>query len=177
MQPNWQPHLSNALVQLSPLHADDFETLYAVASDPLIWEQHPNPDRYKREVFTNYFTGAMESGGALLIRDATIHEILGCSRFYDYLPEQHEVKIGYTFFSRACWGKGINRAVKHLMIAHALQYVNTIIFHVGANNHRSRKAMEKLGARFMGEEEVAYYGEASRLNIVYAIRKQDWHLS
>lgn len=175
MQPNWQPNLSNALVQLSPLHTDDFETLYAVASDPLIWEQHPNPDRYKREVFANYFTGAMESGGALLIRDATTHAILGCSRFYDYLPEQNEVKIGYTFFSRNCWGKGINRAVKHLMIAHALQYVNTIIFHVGANNLRSRKAMEKLGARFMGEEEVAYYGEASRLNVVYAITKQDWH--
>lgn len=175
MQLNWQPKLSNALVYLSPLQADDFEALYTVASDPLIWEQHPNPDRYKREVFTNYFTGAMESGGALLIRDATTHEVVGCSRFYDYLPEQNEVKIGYTFFSRSCWGKGINRAVKHLMIAHALQYVHTIIFHVGANNLRSRKAMEKLGARLIGEEEVAYYGEASRLNVVFAITKQDWY--
>jgi RimJ/RimL family protein N-acetyltransferase len=176
MQPNWQPFLSNELVHLSPLQSVDFETLYAVASDPLIWEQHPNPDRYKREVFTNYFTGAMESGGALLIRDAVTNDVVGCSRFYDYLPEQSEVKIGYTFFSRTCWGKGVNRAVKHLMIAHALQYVHTIIFHVGANNLRSRKAMEKLGARFMGEEEVAYYGEASRLNVVYAITKQDWQL-
>jgi N-acetyltransferase len=174
MQPNWQPQLSNELVYLRPLQADDFDTLYAVASDPLIWEQHPNPDRYKREVFTNYFTGAMESGGALLISDATSNEVVGCSRFYDYLPEQSEVKIGYTFFSRTCWGKGINRAVKHLMIAHALQYAHTIIFHVGANNLRSRKAMEKLGARLIGEEEVAYYGEASRLNVVYAITKQDW---
>ena len=176
MQPNWQPFLSNELVNLSPLQSDDFETLYAVASDPLIWEQHPNPDRYKREVFTNYFTGAMESGGALLIRDAVTNDVVGCSRFYDYLPEQSEVKIGYTFFSRTCWGKGVNRAVKHLMIAHALQYVHTIIFHVGANNLRSRKAMEKLGARFMGEEEVAYYSEAIRLNVVYAITKQDWQL-
>ncbi len=175
MQPNWQPQLSNERVHLRPLQADDFDTLYAVASDPLIWEQHPNPDRYKREVFTNYFTGAMESGGALLISDATSSEVVGCSRFYDYLPAQSEVKIGYTFFSRSCWGTGINRTVKHLMIAHALQYVQTIIFHVGANNLRSRRAMEKLGARLIGEEEVAYYGEASRLNVVFAITKQDWH--
>lgn len=174
MQPNWQPQLSNELVYLRPLAADDFEALYAVASDPLIWEQHPNPDRYKREVFTNYFTGAMESGGALLISDANTNEVVGCSRFYDYLPEQSEVKIGYTFFSRGCWGKGINRAVKHLMIAHALQYVDNIVFHVGANNLRSRKAMEKLGAHLVGEMEVAYYGEASRLNVVYTIMKQDW---
>ncbi|MBN8665134.1 MAG: GNAT family N-acetyltransferase [Chitinophagales bacterium] len=174
MQPNWQPNLSNELVHLCPLQAADFEALYAVAADPLIWEQHPNPDRYKREVFTNYFTGAMESKGALLITDAATGAVIGCSRFYDYLPEQREVKIGYTFFSRSCWGKPYNRTVKHLMITHALQYADTIIFHVGANNIRSRKAMEKLGARFIGEEEVAYYGEASRLNVVYAITSQDW---
>jgi RimJ/RimL family protein N-acetyltransferase len=174
MQPNWQPALHHALVNLRPLQADDFEVLYTVASDPLVWEQHPNPDRYKREVFANYFKGAIESGGALLISDAVTNEVVGCSRFYDYVPEQGEVKIGYTFFSRACWGKGVNRTVKHLMIEHALQYVNTIIFHVGAGNLRSRKAMEKLGARFLGEEEVAYYGEASRLNVVYAVTKQDW---
>lgn len=174
MQPNWQPALQNTLVRLRPLKADDFEALYAVAADPLIWAQHPNPDRYKRDVFTNYFTGAMESKGALLIIDAATDAVIGCSRFYDFLPEQSEVKIGYTFFSRNCWGKAYNRTVKHLMIAHALQYADTIIFHVGANNLRSRKAMEKLGARFLGEEEVAYYGEASRLNVVYAVTKQDW---
>jgi hypothetical protein len=43
-------HLKNELVALTPLLAEHFNELYLVAADPLIWEQHPNPDRYKKEV-------------------------------------------------------------------------------------------------------------------------------
>jgi RimJ/RimL family protein N-acetyltransferase len=166
--------LQNDLVVLQPLAAEDFERLLAVASDPLIWEQHPNPDRYKREVFATYFQGAIESGGALLISDAATGEVIGCSRFYDYESGQQEVKIGYTFFARRCWGKGYNAAAKQLMLQHAFQYADSVIFHVGAQNRRSRRAMEKLGAEFLGEEDVAYYGEATKRNVVYRIRKDDW---
>ena len=163
-------HLRNRYVILTPLTADDFESLYAVASDPLIWEQHPNPDRYKREVFMNYFQGALESGGAFLIKNADTEEVIGCSRFYDHFPELKEVKIGYTFFGRSSWGKGFNRATKELMIRHALAAVDTVIFHVGVNNLRSRRAMEKLGAHLEGYLDIAYYGEATKQNCIYTIR-------
>ena len=46
-------HLQNELIKLVPLHENDFEELYEVASDPLVWEQHPNKLRYQREVFQN----------------------------------------------------------------------------------------------------------------------------
>jgi RimJ/RimL family protein N-acetyltransferase len=168
----YQPtYLKNDIVVLEPLKESDVELLYEVASDPLIWEQHPNPDRYKREVFMNYFQGAMESKGAFLIVDAATGKALGSSRFYDHYPEKKEIKIGYTFFSRACWGKSINKNVKGLMIAHALTFVDKIIFHVGASNIRSQKAMERIGATKIGTEEVAYFGEATRLNCVYQISK------
>ena len=166
---NLQPtHLNNELVSLRPLAATDFESLYEVASDPLIWEQHPNPDRYKREVFQNYFKGALESGGAFIVLNEH-NQVIGSTRFYDYKPADSEVKIGYTFFARACWGKPYNRSTKLLMLSYAFDFVNHVIFHVGANNIRSQKAMEKLGATKVGEEEVAYYGEATRLNYVYLI--------
>lgn len=166
-------HLKNELVILTPLKNEDFELLYAVASDPLIWEQHPNPDRYKRDVFQNYFKGAMESGGALLVKNAGIGEIIGCSRYYDHVPDKKEVKIGYTFFGRSSWGQGYNKAAKELMIRHAFTSVDIIIFHVGVNNFRSRRAMEKLGAELLGVEDVAYYGEPTKQNCVYAIKKAD----
>lgn len=71
MFPNLHPdHLQNEIVRLIPLKQGDLEELYAVACDPLIGEQHPNPDRYKREVFLNYFNGAIESQRALLIKDS-----------------------------------------------------------------------------------------------------------
>jgi RimJ/RimL family protein N-acetyltransferase len=164
---NWQPlNLKNEWVELTPLTETDFEELYAVAKDPLVWEQHPNPDRYKRDVFQTYFQGAIESKGAFLIKDSTGNAI-GCTRFYDHVPEKKEVKIGYTFFSRDCWGKPFNQSTKSLMLQYAFQFVHDVIFHVGANNIRSQKAMEKMGALRIGQETVAYYGEESRENIVY----------
>jgi len=166
---NLQPHLSNELIALDTLREVDFEELYAVASDPFIWEQHPNPDRYKRDVFAIYFEGALQSKGAFIIRDKISKEAIGSTRFYDYLPDQKEIKIGYTFYARKYWGKGINPIVKRFMLNYAFQFVDKVIFHVGANNIRSQKAMEKLGAITVGLEEVTYFGEATRLNIVYAI--------
>ena len=123
-----------------------------------------------RSVFQNYFKGAIESNGAFLIHN-TSGAIIGCTRFYDYFPDKKEIKIGYTFFSRNCWGQPYNKSTKQMMLHYAFQFVDQVIFHVGANNIRSQKAMEKLGAIKIGEEEVAYYGEASRKNVVYQITK------
>lgn len=168
---SWQPTLlKNEWVELRPLEPTDFEALYEVASDPLIWEQHPNPNRYQRPVFQTYFEGAIASKGALLIKD-TIGQIIGCSRFYDHDPEKKEVKIGYTFFARSCWGKPYNRNTKALMLDYAFQFVEKVVFEVGAGNIRSQKAMEKLGAVRTGEEMVTYFGETPKLNVLYTIRK------
>lgn len=164
---NLQPVLRNETVELIPLKETDFDALYVVASDPLIWEQHPNPDRYKENVFRNYFKGAMESGGAFLTKDVKTGEVIGCTRFYDYMPEKSEIKIGYTFISRDYWGKKINPQVKKLLLDYAFQYVDHVIFHVGASNIRSQKAMERIGGVKIGEEEVTYYGEKPMVNFVY----------
>jgi RimJ/RimL family protein N-acetyltransferase len=167
-----RPTLQNEFVKLVPLKETDFETLYKVASDPLIWEQHPNKNRWKREVFEVFFKGAIESKGAFLIYDAQTHEAIGSSRFYDWLPEKNEVSIGYTFFARSHWGGKYNPAAKHLMMEHAFKYVDSVIFHIGANNIRSQKAIERLGALKIAEQEMAYYGEDSKLNFIYQIQKR-----
>ncbi|MEY3820867.1 MAG: GNAT family N-acetyltransferase [Bacteroidota bacterium] len=168
LQPN---HLNNNSVLLEPLQVDHFEELYGVASDPLIWEQHPNPNRYQKEVFQTFFEGAITSGGAFIIRNADTGKAMGSSRFYDYSRINDEIKIGYTFFSRDCWGKGINKEVKTLMLNYAFIYVERVIFHVGALNIRSQNAMLQLGAKKIGEEIIAYFGESDRLNYVYEMRK------
>ena len=169
---NLQPaHLKNDIVWLEPLKQEHFEELYLVASDPLIWEQHPNPDRYKLDAFTNYFKGAMESGGAFIIRDTLSGKALGSSRYCAYDAANKEIQIGYTFFSRVCWGRSINKAVKKLMLTHAFNDVDKVAFYVGANNIRSQKAMEAIGGIKVREEVVAYFGEPDRLNFRYEINK------
>ena len=168
LQPN---HLSNHLIRLEPLQPSHFNELYETASDPLIWEQHPNPNRYQKEVFESFFEGALASGGAFIVRDVDTGKALGSTRFYDLKPLDNEIKIGYTFFSRDCWGKGINQQVKTLMLNYAFIYIEKVIFHIGAQNIRSQIAIEKLGAKKVGEEMVAYYNEPDRLNFVYEMMR------
>jgi len=164
-----QPILEDDRVILTPLQPDEFEELLAVSSDPLIWAQHPNPDRWKREIFRTYFDGALASGGAFTIRDRERGNAIGSTRFYDHNTEASETKIGYTFFARDQWGGGANQRVKRLMLDHAFRYVKQVIFHVGAQNMRSRIAMQRLGAELIGEEEIAYFGEPPKINVVFRI--------
>jgi len=171
---NLQPLLKNKLVTASPLLPSDFEDLYSAASDPLIWEQHPNQYRYRREEFENYFEGAIASGGAFLVRDAQTNEVIGSSRYTDYDAATNTISIGYTFFVRNCWGKGHNYALKQLMLDHIFQFVDTITFYIGAVNKRSQISLERLGAVKTGEAETAYYGEAPKLDFIYAITKEQW---
>jgi N-acetyltransferase len=171
---NFQPYLQNNLVIATPLQPADFESLFAAASDPLIWEQHPNKERYQKKEFENYFKGALESGGAFLVMDAQTKAIIGSSRYSDYDMAANTVSIGYTFFVRSCWGKGHNYALKQLMLDYIFQFVNTVNFYIGAVNKRSQISIERFGAVKTGEKETAYYGEAPKLDFVYAITKEDW---
>ena len=168
-----QPVLENDIVRLRPLRSDDFDALYQVASDPLVWQQHPNKDRYKKEIFQTFFKGAMESGGAFLITD-TNNEPIGSSRFYDLNEEESYVLIGYTFFGRKYWGGKYNYATKQLMLDHAFKFIANVFFHVGAVNIRSQKSIEKFGAIKIGEENIAYYGEQNNLNCIYKIDILRW---
>jgi RimJ/RimL family protein N-acetyltransferase len=174
MEMDLQPTLENSWIKLEPLDPGDFEALYSVAADPLIWEQHPNKNRYQREVFATFFQGAIESGGALRVIDNRTGTLIGSSRYYDLDAAQRVLAIGYTFIARRNWGGEYNRALKSLMLDHAFQCVDRVIFHVGAANLRSRKAMEKLGAIHIGEAAVSYYGEQSHQNVIYKIDAADW---
>ena len=169
-----QPTLSNAFVRIQPLQTSDFETLYAAASDPLVWAQHPNPNRYQREIFETFFQGAIASGGAFLVSDAATGQAIGSSRFYDLDLPNKTVVIGYTFLAKDHWGSTYNPALKSLMLNHAFQFVDKVEFHIGAENVRSQKAIERLGAEKIAAKEVAYHGEPLKLNYIYQMTKERW---
>jgi RimJ/RimL family protein N-acetyltransferase len=145
-----QPILKGELLELQPLRPDDFHDLYAVASDSLIWEQHPNKDRYKEEVFKEFFREALASGGALIALDSRTLQVIGSSRFYGYDQGKGEIEIGWTFLARSHWGGVYNREMKQLMLRHAFRFVNRVIFLVGPQNLRSQKALERIGAVLVG---------------------------
>jgi RimJ/RimL family protein N-acetyltransferase len=166
-----QPYLKGQLIELRPLKAEDWNDLFAAASDPLIWKQHPESDRYKKEVFTVFFQEALESGGAFVIIENNSRQIIGSTRFFGYDAEKSEIEIGWTFLARKYWGGRYNREMKDLLLAHAFLFVERVVFFVGEHNVRSQKAMEKIGAISEGMVTRAYGNHPQALNVKYVIRK------
>jgi len=167
-----QPVLVGATVMLAPLKAEDWLELYAVASDPLIWEAHPAHDRWQEPVFARFFYEALASGGGLVIRDRAGGEMIGSSRYDRTRTKPDEVEIGWTFLARAYWGGETNREIKRLMIAHALRWFRTTVFYVGEDNIRSRRAMEKIGGELLPGRTIEFdmAGKATP-HVVYAMRR------
>lgn len=159
-----QPRLAGALVEVRPLRADDFAALAEAASDPLIWEQHPD-DRHLPERFRLFFDEHLASGGALAVLDRRDGRMVGTTRFHGYDAERSEVEIGWTFLRRSHWGGAVNGELKRLLLTHAFGTVETVVFLVHAENRRSRRAVEKLGAVEAGER---------RGMVVYALRRDLW---
>lgn len=171
---NWSPdYLEDILIKLLPLKESDFDRLYEVASDPKIWEQHPNYDRYKREVFKEYFDGAIKEGTAFLIMESSSEKVIGCTRYYNYNPEESSIAIGFTFLTKEYWGGKFNRSSKKLLIDYAFQFVDRIYFHIGSENIRSQIATENIRAKKVREINYDSNGKKS-LHFEYMIEKKDW---
>ncbi|MEA3066181.1 MAG: N-acetyltransferase [Sphingomonadales bacterium] len=164
-----QPALAGALLELRPLVPADWDALYAAASDPLIWEQHPVPDRWRQPVFRAFFDEALASGGALIARDRADGAVIGSSRFHGHDPERSEVEIGWTFLARSRWGGAYNGEMKRLMLDHAFRHVESVLFFIGPENRRSQRAVGKLGGLLEGRAE-----RFGRESLVFRLRAADW---
>ena len=166
-----QPHLVGSLVELRPLKPEDWSALFEVASDPLIWEQHPDSERYTEQVFREFFQGALESGGAFVALDRRTQRIIGSSRYWKYAPERSEIEIGFTFLAPSYWGGKYNGEMKRLMLDHAFKFVNTVVLVVGAGNVRSRKAVERIGGVLTDRRELVDFRGRLIDHVVYEVKK------
>jgi RimJ/RimL family protein N-acetyltransferase len=166
----WAPILVGPTVTLRPVTAADWTALYAAASDPLIWEQHPEPTRWQAPVFRAFFEGALAADGGLVVLDSHSGAVIGSSRFHAHDAARREVEIGWTFLTRAYWGGATNREMKALMLAHAFLHVDRVIFKVGPNNLRSQRALAKIGAyRASGADPAA-----DGMSLVFELRRQNF---
>lgn len=164
-----QPLLSGELVELRPATPGDFDALFAVASDPLIWEIHPAHDRWQEPVFRRFFDDGLASGGMLVAIDRATGDVIGSSRYDFDRAEPGEVEIGWTFLARSHWGGRYNAEMKALMLANAFRWVERVILLVGDANIRSRKAVEKIGGYLTSREHRAEMAGKPVVHVIYAI--------
>lgn len=171
---NFQPTLSGKNISLRPLCEDDFDELYTCASDKKIWQGHPSSDRYKHSEFVPYFKASIESRANVVVIDNQSNKIIGLSRYYqvDKIPD--DISIGFTFLARDYWGGTTNLELKTLMIEYALQYFPAVWLHVGLSNIRSQKATLKIGAKFMGEDDLVIAGKQGKW-LCYKVDKESWY--
>lgn len=170
-----QPVLEGERLLLRPLRADDWETLFAVASDPEIWAIHPQHDRWQEPVFRAYFADALKQGGALVVIDKASGAIIGGSRMQAYDPaDGGSVEIGWTFLAHSHWGGAFNREMKRLMLGHALKFVERVDFRIGEDNLRSRRAMEKIGGRLSDRSDIVDTASGPVRHVVYEITRDSF---
>jgi RimJ/RimL family protein N-acetyltransferase len=172
---DFQPTLRGDLVTLRPLRPDDWDELFAVASDPFIWEQHPARDRHKEDVFRRFFREALDEtkahGGAFAVIDNATGKIIGSTRFHATEAQPREVEIGWTFLARSHWGGRFNHEMKRLMLEHAFQHVERVIFLVGESNIRSQTAVQRIGGVRDGfVDKVDFSGTTAR-SVKFVINK------
>ena len=170
---NLTPDLSDNLISLTKLCDSDFDALYAIAGDELLWQQHPAKERYKRENFERWFESALDTETVLKIIDLAYGRVIGSSRFYDYKPKQ-EIAVGHTFLGRDYWGGEYNCHLKKLMFDYAFTDVEHIWLHIGANNLRSQKASEKIGAVHVSTEMLGFSGNELSEYFCYKITREQW---
>jgi RimJ/RimL family protein N-acetyltransferase len=171
-----QPVLEDERVLLRPLVPDDWDALFAVAADPLIWAQHPAHDRWQEPVFRAFFDDALAHGGALVAIDAKTSTVIGSSRYQGLSDaDGGSVEIGWTFLARCYWGRTFNHAMKRLMLAHALKSVAECRFLVGETNTRSRRALERIGASLTDRREERIMADGEIIpHLTYVIMREDF---
>jgi RimJ/RimL family protein N-acetyltransferase len=169
-----QPVLEGERLLLRPLTENDRSAFVAAAGDPLIWEQHPDANRWRDLECNAWFDGALAEAGALAVIEKEKGQLVGSSRFQtlDFGPEA--AVIGSTFLVRRLWGSGANREMKRLMVAHALAFRPRAWFLIGEHNWRSRKAMEAIGGRLTEETYTMQIGSGPALHVVFEITRADF---
>lgn len=148
--------LEDAFVALEPLTADHAPALEAAAADGELWNlwftSAPAPGDAAA-----YIAKALEGQRAglmlpFVVREKRSGDIVGTTRFYDFVNDPRRVAIGYTWYARRWQKSHLNTACKRLLLQHAFEQLGCVAveFHTDHRNLDSQRAIERLGAQREG---------------------------
>lgn len=171
---NLQPTLYNNLVLLRPLRSDDFEDLFSVAKDPLIWEQHPAKNRSSLSGFKEFFQEALQSESTIVIIEQESQTLIGSSRYKEIQNNRTAIEIGWSFLARKYWGGIYNQSFKKLMIDYLFQNgIEQVIFYIDHENIRSQRAVEKIGGKLITDQ-AHLFSIDKKDKLTYVLSKIFW---
>ncbi|MEI7037826.1 GNAT family N-acetyltransferase [Fulvimonas yonginensis] len=139
-----------------PLEEDALPELFEVARDPGLWRltsvDYSDPALFYPSFETALHERRLGKTYPFVVRLAGSGRIVGTTRLLDIQPNARKLEIGVTWLARECWGQGINAGCKQLLLAYCFEKLaaNRVQFRAKADNGRSRRALEKIGAVFEG---------------------------
>jgi RimJ/RimL family protein N-acetyltransferase len=145
--------LSGKIVRLEPLSKKHVPGLTLAGQDERIWRYLPYGNIDTREKMARLVDSLLDlkiQGNDLPF--AVIHlqtdQPVGCTRYMEISVENRKLEIGGTWYGVDYQRTGVNTECKYLLLKHAFEILGCIRvqFKTDARNHRSQKAIERIGA-------------------------------
>ena len=176
--------LENERVLLRPLVLSDGSLLtHFIEEEPDLWNYslvaiHNSAD-LENYIQTAIEARAQKTSYAFIVFDKLLNEYVGCTRFYDIQLAFQTTQLGYTWYSKKCWGTKLNENCKYLLLEFAFDQMDfeRVEFRADNNNKRSIAAMQKIGCTVEGvlRNHLPMPNGKRRDSIVLSILKEDWN--
>ncbi len=173
------PTLSSNGITLKPLMLSHATDLAEACQDGELWKINetsvPEPDKVIDYINT---TDSMTDRQAFVVIDESTGKAIGSTSFHDILPFAKRLEIGYTWYAQSYWRTHVNTTCKLMLLTYifeTLQY-QTVGWRADIGNHRSQKAIERLGAKKDGVirgNRVCRDGVISDTSM-YSLVKSEW---
>lgn len=176
------PTLANERVLLKPLSEEDYEGLYAIGLEPLLWAVSIN-SIVSQEDLQRYLKTAIEQRQhrqalPFTIIDKTNNQIAGCTRYGNISFEHKRLEIGWTWLGIKFQKTGLNRACKYELLQYAFEtlHMQRVELKTDALNMKSREAMRKMGATEEGilRRHMITESGRSRDSVYFSIIADEW---
>lgn len=186
MQNNyWVQHptiLKGETVDLIPLEKEYFPEIIQRANDKRIWEFYPyDGTNYERiQGLLNGYLINREEGHEypFVIFHKGDNKIIGCTHLREMVQRHKKLEVGSTWLHPDYWKTRINPECKFMLLQFCFETLDCMRVMLRANdkNIRSRKAIEKIGAKFEGllRNEVLHDDGYKRTSAYYSIIDEEW---
>jgi N-acetyltransferase len=174
--------LAGSSVELLELEEKHFSDLLLLADDKRIWEHYifDGSDRQKMRAALEAALVEKERGTQFpyVVFHRAEQKIIGSTRFLEVQPSHRKLEIGWTWLHPAYWASAVNPECKLLLLEFCFEKLQAVRVQLKTdeNNLRSRRAIEKTGARFEGvlRSEMLRDNGTLRNSAFYSILGEEW---
>jgi len=174
--------LTGRYASLVPLSQNHYDELAEAVKDGELWKlwftSVPNPEGMRAEIERRLELQRQGSMLPFTVLDVATGRAVGMTTYMNVDSVYHRVEIGSTWYRKSMQRSPVNTECKLMLLAHAFESLNCIAveFRTHFYNQRSRRAIERLGAKLDGvlrSHQLATNGTL-RDTCVYSIIASEW---